>query len=322
MNTGIAAQTGSNAPISRKETRRAKLLRQVKDAKYLIILVLPCVIFYILFKYIPMWGVLISFKKYSPFKGFWGSSWVGLQHFVTFFSGPFWVRTISNTLILSIYSILWGFPLPIIFALILNDVTNVKFKKLVQSVSYMPHFLSTVIVVSLFYMFLSPSTGPVQKVFASMGYDKVDIFAQAKYFRTIYISSGIWQSVGWGAIIYLAALTGIDPTLYESATIDGASKFQQLKYITLPSIAPTIITMLLLRLGSVLGVGFEKAYLLQNDANHAASDVLETYVYRMGISGANYSYGTAIGLLTSVINLIFIIAFNKISKKVSETSLW
>lgn len=322
MNTGIIQKAGSNVPITRKNTKGAKLLRKIVDARFLIMMVLPCIVFYILFKYIPMWGVLISFKKYSTFKGFAGSPWVGLQHFVTFFSGPFWKRTISNTLILSIYSTLWSFPAPIILALILNDVSNLRFKKLVQTVSYMPHFLSTVIVVGLFYMFLSPATGPVQKVLESFGYAKVDLFAQAKYFRTIYIASGIWQSTGWGAIIYLAALSNIDPALYESAVIDGASKFQQLKYITLPSIAPTIITMLLLRLGHVLGVGFEKAFLLQNDANHATSDVLETYVYRMGIAGANYSYGTAIGLLTSVINLILIILFNKVAKKVSETSLW
>lgn len=322
MSTQTAVKAASKAPISRNETRKEKFIRQVKDSKYLIILVLPCIIYYILFKYVPMWGILISFKKYSAFKGFMASPWVGLQNFYMFFNGPFWIRCVSNTVILSIYGMLWGFPAPIILALILNDVQNVRFKKLVQTVSYMPHFLSTVIVVSLFYMFLSPATGPVQKVLASMGFEKIDIFAQAKYFRTIYISSGLWQSTGWGAIIYLAALTGIDPALYESAKIDGASKFQQLKYITLPSIAPTIVTMLLLRLGHVLGVGFEKVYLLQNDANHATSDVLETYVYRMGIAGGNYSYGTAIGLLTSVINLGFIITFNKISKKVSETSLW
>jgi putative aldouronate transport system permease protein len=297
-------------------------LKKLKDGKFLLLLVLPAVVYYILFKYVPMWGILIAFKRYSPFKGFWGSNWVGLQHFKMFFSGPFWWRCVRNTLLLSLYSTLWSFPAPIIFALILNDVQNMKFKKLVQTVSYMPHFLSTVVIIGLLYMFLSPNTGPVQKIMVALGYQKMDIFAQAKYFRTLYIASGIWQSLGWSAIIYLAALTNIDPALYESATIDGANKFQQLKYITLPSIAPTIIIMLLLRLSHILGVGFEKAYLLQNDANHETSDVLETYVYRIGISGANYSYGTAVGLLTSVINLFFLFIFNGISRRVSETSLW
>lgn len=297
-------------------------LKKLKDGKFLLLLVLPAVVYYILFKYVPMWGILIAFKRYSPFKGFWGSNWVGLQHFKMFFSGPFWWRCVRNTLLLSLYSTLWSFPAPIIFALILNDVQNMKFKKLVQTVSYMPHFLSTVVIIGLLYMFLSPNTGPVQKIMVALGYQKMDIFAQAKYFRTLYIASGIWQSLGWSAIIYLAALTNIDPALYESATIDGANKFQQLIYITLPSIAPTIIIMLLLRLSHILGVGFEKAYLLQNDANHETSDVLETYVYRIGISGANYSYGTAVGLLTSVINLFFLFIFNGISRRVSETSLW
>lgn len=322
MKGSIARKSGNSMTIPGRKINEKSLLSKLKDGKYLLIMVLPAVIYYILFKYIPMWGVLISFKRYSPFKGFWGSDWVGLQQFRVFFQSPFWWRCVRNTLILSLYSIVFGFPAPIIFALILNDVKSVRFKKLAQTVSYMPHFLSTVVVVGLFYMFLSPNTGPVQKLIVALGGAKGDFFAQAKYFRTIYITSGIWQSTGWGAIIYLAALTNISPSLYESATIDGANKFQQLRYITIPSIIPTIVIMLLLRLGNILGVGFEKAFLLQNDANHETSDVIETLVYRTGISGGNYSYGTAIGLLTSVINLCFLFVFNSISKKISETSLW
>lgn len=322
MNVSLAKKPKNSGAMPGKKIERNSLLMQLKDGKFLLMMVLPAVVYYILFKYIPMWGVLISFQRYSPFKGFLNSDWVGLKHYYIFFQGPFWVRCVRNTVVLSVYSIFWTFPAPIIFALILNDVRSVRFKKLAQTVSYMPHFLSTVIVVGFFYMFLSPNTGPVQKLIVALGGEKTDLFAQAKYFRTLYIASGIWQSTGWGAIIYLAALTNIDPTLYESATIDGANKFHQLIYITIPSIMPTIIIMLLLRLGHLLGVGFEKAFLLQNDANHETSDVLETFVYRTGISGGNYSYGTAIGLLTSVINLIFLFVFNSISKKVSETSLW
>ena len=322
MKLSMAKKPGKYTIIPGRKIEKNNLLQKLQNGKFLLLMVLPAVVFYILFKYVPMWGVLISFQRYSPFKGFWGSPWVGLQQFEIFFSSPFWWRSVRNTLLLSIYSTLWSFPAPIIFALVLNDVKNYKFKKLAQTVSYMPHFLSTVVVVGLFYMFLSPNTGPVQKLIVAMGGTKSDLFAQAKYFRTLFISSGIWQSTGWGAIIYLAALTNIDPTLYESATIDGANKFQQLIYITLPSIIPTIVIMLLLRLGHILGVGFEKAFLLQNDANHDTSDVLETLVYRTGISGGNYSYGTAIGLLTSVVNLCLLFIFNGISRKISETSLW
>lgn len=319
MKTNLAQKSGKSPGNTLGSNQ---LLKKLKDGKYLLLMVLPAVVFYILFKYIPMWGVLIAFQRYSPFKGFWNSPWVGLKHYEIFFSSPFWWRSVRNTLVLSLQSTLWSFPAPIIFALILNDVKSTRFKKLAQTVSYMPHFLSTMIVVGLFYMFLSPNTGPVQKLIVAMGGVKSDIFAQAKYFRPIYITSGIWQSTGWGAIIYLAALTSIDPALYESATIDGANKFQQLIYITIPSIIPTIVIMLLLRLGHVLGVGFEKAYLLQNDANQETSDVLETLVYRTGLSGGNYSYGTAIGLLTSVVNIILLFFFNAISRKISETSLW
>lgn len=322
MKQSIAKKPGKYTTIPGRKIGKNNLLLKLQDGKYLLLMVLPAVVFYILFKYVPMWGVLISFQRYSPFKGFWGSPWVGLQQFEIFFSSPFWWRSVRNTLLLSLYSTFWSFPAPILFALILNDVKNYKFKKLAQTISYMPHFLSTVVVVGLFYMFLSPNTGPVQKLIVAMGGTKSDLFAQAKYFRTLFISSGIWQSTGWGAIIYLAALTNIDPTLYESATIDGANKFQQLIYITIPSIIPTIVIMLLLRLGHVLGVGFEKAFLLQNDANHDTSDVLETLVYRTGISGGNYSYGTAIGLMTSVVNLCLLFIFNGISRKISETSLW
>ncbi|MDD4297069.1 MAG: ABC transporter permease subunit [Ruminiclostridium sp.] len=322
MKQSMAKKPGKYATPPGRKIEKNNLLLKLQDGKYLLLMVLPAVVFYILFKYVPMWGVLISFQRYSPFKGFWGSPWVGLQQFEIFFSSPFWWRSVRNTLLLSLYSTFWSFPAPIIFALVLNDVKNYKLKKLAQTISYMPHFLSTVVVVGLFYMFLSPNTGPVQKLIVAMGGTKSDLFAQAKYFRTLFISSGIWQSTGWGAIIYLAALTNIDPTLYESATIDGANKYQQLVYITIPSIIPTIVIMLLLRLGHVLGVGFEKAFLLQNDANHDTSDVLETLVYRTGISGGNYSYGTAIGLMTSVVNLILLFIFNGISRKISETSLW
>jgi len=297
-------------------------LKKLKKGKYLFLLVIPAVICMLLFYYLPMWGVLIAFKQYSPFKGFFDSPWVGLKHFRTFFSNPFFYKYFRNTILLSAYSILWGFPAPIIFALILNEVQNIKFKKFVQTVSYMPHFYSTVVVVGLFSMFLSPTSGPINKLLVSMGYQRINFLADAKYFRTIYIASEIWQGLGWSAIIYLAALTNIDPQLYEAAIIDGASRLKQLIYITLPCLAPTIVTMLLLRLGHVMNVGFERAYLLQKPSTYETSDVIQTYIYRTGIESNNFSFASAVGLFNSAVNVIFLVICNKISKYLTETSLW
>ena len=299
-----------------------RFFNKLKDGKYLLLLVLPAVICMLLFYYLPMWGVLISFKQYSPFKGFVDSPWVGLKHFRVFFENPFFYKYFRNTILLSAYSILWGFPAPIVFALILNDVQNIKFKKLVQTVSYMPHFYSTVVVVGLFTMFLSPTSGPINKLIMSLGFNRVSFLADARYFRTIYISSEIWQSLGWGTIIYLAALTNIDPQLYEAAIIDGASKFKRLVYITLPCLAPTIITMLLLRLGQVMNVGFERAYLLQKPSTYETSDIIQTYIYRTGIEGNNFSFASAVGLFNSAINVFFLVTCNKLSQYLTETSLW
>ncbi|HHV95178.1 MAG TPA: sugar ABC transporter permease [Clostridiaceae bacterium] len=305
-----------------KEKKENKFLKKFKRGKYLFLLVIPTVICMLLFYYLPMWGILIAFKQYSPFKGLAGSPWVGLKHFRTFFENPFFFRYFRNTILLSFYSLIWGFPAPIIFALILNDVQNIRFKKLVQTVSYMPHFYSTVVVVGLFTMFLSPTSGPVNKLIQFFGHKPISFLADAKYFRTIYVASEIWQNLGWGAIIYLAALTNIDPQLYEAAIIDGASKFKRLIYVTLPCLAPTIITMLLLRLGHIMNVGFERAYLLQKPSTYETSDIIQTYIYRTGIESNNFSFASAVGLFNSVINVIFLVGCNKLSQYLTETSLW
>jgi putative aldouronate transport system permease protein len=229
---------------------------------------------------------------------------------------------LSNTFLLGLYSLLWGFPFPLIFALILNEVRNRKFKKIVQTISYLPHFLSTVVVVGLIQLFLSPTFGFVNQIIERMGFEKIVFLQKASFFRTIYISSDIWQGLGWNAIIYMAALSNIDPNLYEASMIDGTGRFKKLIYITLPSISPTIITLLLLSMGTILSVGFEKTYLLQNPAILSKADVIQTYVWRQGLQRGNFSYGTAVGLFNSVINLFFLVISNSLARKFSETSLW
>ncbi|MBR5542933.1 MAG: sugar ABC transporter permease [Oscillospiraceae bacterium] len=286
------------------------------------ILVLPAVICLALFYYFPMYGLIIAFKDYKPFIGLLNSEWIGFDNFVRFFNYKYCWRIIKNTFLLATYNLLWNFPMPIIFALILNETKNMRFKKTVQTVSYMPHFYSTVVVVGLLTMLLSPNGGLLTRMFASIGIDASNVLYDSRWFRTLYIASGMWQSTGWSAIIYLAALTNVDPQLYEAATVDGAGKMRCLWNITLPSIAPTIITMLLLNMGSIFSVGFEKVFLLQTPSTYETSEVIATYTYMQGLRYTNYSYGAAVGLFNSIVCFILVIISNYISKTVSETSLW
>ncbi len=312
----------SQRPGSIKEIKRTNFSKRLYNNRFLLLLFLPCFLYYVIFKYVPMWGLLISFKDYKPFLGFSASNWVGLKYYYEFFSSPDALILIKNTLLLGLYSLVWGFPAPIIFALILNEVKNLKMKKFVQTVSYMPHFLSVVVVSGMIISFLSPIRGIVNNMIGAMGCEPINFLSKASYFRTIYVASDIWQQLGWGAIIYLAALAGIDPQLYEAAEIDGANKFKQLINITLPAIAPTITIMLLLRTGGILEVGFEKVMLLYNPAIYDTADVISTYVYRQGIISGNMSYAAAIGLFNSLINLCLLVSSNIISKRVNKTSLW
>lgn len=304
------------------EKKQSRLYKKFHVSRYLLIMLLPALLYFILFAYVPMWGVLIAFKNYKLFIGFGGSEWVGLKYFRLFFSSSDMFNILRNTFLLGSYSILWGFPFPLVFALILNEVKNLRYKKFVQTVSYMPYFLSTVVVVGLVQLFLSPTYGIINQIIERLGYEKVVFLQNASYFRTIFISSGIWQHMGWDAIVYIAALSNIDPNLYEAAMIDGANRFKRLVHITLPCISATIITLLLLRMGSVVNVSFEKVFLLQNEAIYSISDVIQTYVWRQGLQAGNFSYGTAVGLFNSVVNLIFLIASNFLAKRFSETSLW
>lgn len=297
-------------------------LRKFRDSRILLLMVLPAVLFYIFFEYKPMWGVLIAFKQYSIYKGFSASPWVGFKYFSLFFSTPDAMVVIKNTILLSVYSLVWGFPIPIIFALMLNEIQSVRAKKLVQTVSYMPHFISTVVVCSMVTMFLNPSTGVINNFLDYIGYERVYFLSKDYYFRTIYIASGIWKETGFSSIIYLAAIAGIDPQLFESATLDGAGKLKQIVHITIPCIVPTITILFLLNMGSVMNVGFDKAFLLQMPATYSTSDVISTYIYRSGINKGNFSYATAIGFFNSAINIVFLLLANTIAKRVGETSLW
>ncbi|MBD5093051.1 MAG: sugar ABC transporter permease [Subdoligranulum sp.] len=295
--------------------------RLYKD-RYLLLLFLPCLVYYIMFKYVPMWGVLISFKDFKPFIGFAGSKWVGWKHYINFFSNPDARRVIRNTLLLGIYSLVWCFPFPIIFALALNEVTRTKFKKFVQTVSYMPHFLSAVVVCGMIVNFLSPIRGIINIMIKACGGEFINFMSISGWFRTIYVASEIWQSMGWGAIIYLAAISNVDPQYYEAAKLDGASRLRQIWSITLPCIAPTVTTMLILRVGSVLEVGLEKVLLLYSPAIYETADVISTYVYRQGLISGNMSYASAVGLFSAVVNLILLVSANYVSKKFSETGLF
>lgn len=288
----------------------------------LYLFVVPALIYLLLYCYYPMYGVQIAFKNFRVTKGIAGSEWVGLEHFRKFFSNPSCRALIKNTLVISLYSLVVGFPLPIIFALTLNEVAPGRYKKLVQTVSYAPHFISTVVMVSMLTMFLNADNGIFNKIVETLGGSRVDYMSKANLFPTVYVLSGVWQSLGWSSVIYLSALSGIDTGLHEAAMIDGASRLQRIWHINLTGILPTITIMLILQVGNLMTVGFEKAFLMQNPLNLETSEIISTFVYKMGLNYRQYSYSTAIGLFNSVINMILLVSVNTIAGRLSETSLW
>ena len=313
--------------LAKKETGNLKLklnktLKHIKRDRQLLIIFLPCIVFYVVFRYIPMYGVTIAFKKYNIYQGILKSPWVGTKYFKQFFSSPdFWLL-FKNTLLLGLYTLLWTFPFPIIFALLLNEVKNQKFKKTVQTVSYLPAFLSIVVICSMVLDFLSPNNGIINNLLAALGFEKKYFIIKPEWFRTIYVTSEIWANLGSGAIIYLAALAGVDPALYEAAKVDGCTRFKSMIHITLPSIMPTIMTMFIIQSGNMFRIGYEKVLLLYNPATYSVADVFSTYVYRKGIVESNYSYATAVGLFESVIALIILTLTNRLSRKLTDSSLW
>lgn len=293
----------------------------IKRSRPLYLLMLPSIILFILFTYYPMYGVIIAFKNFKPAQGIWGSAWVGLANFKQFFNSyQFW-PTIRNTLVISLYTILVTFPLPIAVALLCNQMKALKFKKFFQVSTYLPHFISTVVMCGMIILFLSPSTGIIAKLVGLLGFKLPNLMGMAKAFPHIYVWTEVWQHVGWDSILYIATLSSVDPTLYEAATMDGASKWDKMIHIDVPSLIPTAIIMFILRMGSVMSVGFEKAYLLQNTLNSSTSEIISTYVYKMGLVSNQYSLSSAIGLFNNLINLVLLIAVNQISKKISDTSL-
>lgn len=300
---------------------KQSFLAGVKESKALYLLMLPSVIIFLLFTYYPMYGVIIAFKNFTPADGIFGSEWVGLQNFIQYFNSYQFGLTIRNTIVISLYTILVTFPLPIVLALMCNQIRAKKFKKFFQVSTYLPHFISTVVMCGMLILFLSPSTGIISKLVGLFGFQLPNLMGSAAAFPHIYVWSEAWQHVGWDSILYIATLSSVDPSLYEAATMDGAGKWKKMLHVDVPALMPTVTIMLILRMGSVMSVGFEKVYLLQNTLNSSTSEIISTYVYKMGLISNQYSLSSAIGLFNNVINLALLLLVNAISKKISDTSL-
>lgn len=304
--------------------RKITFWNYFKKNKSLYLMLIPGILNLALFKYLPMWGIIISFQHFHPAMGVLGSRWVGVQHFVDFFTDPYFFRIIRNTFLLGFWVILFSFPAPIVFALLLNELRHMTFKRITQTISYMPFFLSIVVIIGLVRDMTTTTDGIVNYAIAALGGEKIHFFMRPEWFRPLYVISGIWQGVGFGSIIYLAAIAGINPELYESAIIDGANRLSQVWHITLPSILPTIMILMILRVGAILSTDFQKILLMYSPFTYETADVIATYIYRVGIEsvGSNFSYAAAIGLFQAVISLIFLVATNKIAKTLSDYSLW
>jgi putative aldouronate transport system permease protein len=304
-----------------KKANRAHMWKMIKKNRVVYLMILPVIIYYILFHYKPMYGLIIAFMDYKPRKGILGSEWVGLKHFKDFFGGYYFWRLLRNTLKLSLATLLIGFPIPIVLALLINELTNKKFSKMVQTITYMPHFVSMVVMCAMIRQFVA-SNGFITTFANNFGYDGSNMLSKPGLWIPIYVISNVWQGAGWGSIVYLAALTGIDSSLYEAAKVDGANRWKQTVHVTFPCLLPTIVVMLIMRVGQIMGVGYEKTILLYNEGIYEVADIISTYVYRMGMISKEYSFSTAVGLFNSVINFALVIVANQISKKTTETSLW
>lgn len=323
--TAAKRETESNMLIRQKSQKRPFLIRLGKDIKrhYLLyLLILPVAVWYIIFAYVPMAGLQLAFKDYFMREGIWGSPFIGLQNFTRFFSAYNFKNLIWNTISLNIYSLLVGFPIPIIFALLLNYLRQHRLKKTLQMASYAPHFISTVVVCGMISIFMHPDTGVFNMIRALFGLDSIPFLSRPAYFKSIYVWSGVWQGMGWSSIIYISALTGVDYQLHEAAVVEGASKIKRIWHVDLPCIKPTIVMLLILQMGQIMSVGFEKVFLLQNELNFSASDVIATYTYRVGLINNDYGYSTAVGLFNSTINLFTVISVNFLAKKITSESLW
>ena len=307
---------------AKKESFGARLLKNMRKNWILYLMITPALLYYIIFSYVPMYGVLLAFKDYKIKLGILGSPWVGFEHFQRFFSAYNFKRLLMNTVGLSVYGMIAGFPIPIIFALMLNYLRHHKLKKAVQMVSYAPYFISTVVICGMISIFMSQDSGIFNVIRGFFGMEPVDFLAKPEWFKHIYVWSGIWQGMGWSSIIYISALAGVDYEMHEAAIVDGATKIQRMIHIDLPSIKPTILMLFILQMGGLLGVGFEKVYLLQNSLNRSAASVISTYVYEVGLVNSDYGYSTAVGLFNSVISLVLVVTANQLSKKFAGESLF
>ncbi|MEE6716863.1 ABC transporter permease subunit [Schleiferilactobacillus harbinensis] len=312
------------SPPQKKKKRRARLFdpKRLKKNWELYVLIIPTFLSFLVFSYIPMYGVLIAFKDYVPVLGIWDSPWVGFKYFQQFFSSYYFWDLIRNTIGIQVYGLVVGFPLPIILALALNEMKDGFWKKFSQTVTYAPNFISVVVMGGMIIAFLDPSTGIINHVIQALGIKPIAFMSDPKWFKTVYVLSGVWQGTGWGSVIYLAALAGVDPALHEAAIVDGASRIQRIWHINLPAIVPTMVILLIMNVGSLFSMGYEKILLLQNPLNLSSSNVIATFVYKQGLLDGQYSYAAAVGLFNSAINAILLIIVNKIAQKVSDTSLW
>ena len=320
-----SARSGAAMASDKRALRkrgRAFRLNSVKRRWQLFLFLLIPVVWVIIFNYVPMIGVQIAFRKYKIRDGIWGSKWVGLAYFVKFFNSYQFQRVLINTMRVSLYSLVAGFPLPIVLALCMNALTNQRYKKFVQTLTYIPHFISTVVLVGMLSMFFSTTTGFVNTAIAALGFNKIHFFGEPQYFRHLYVWSGVWQNMGWSAVIYIATLSGVDPQQHEAARIDGATILQRMWHIDLPALAPTIVILLIMQAGSIMSVGYEKVYLMQNSTNITTSEVISTYTYKIGLENAQFSYSAAIGLFNNVINFIMLVVVNTLTKKLSGMALW
>lgn len=300
---------------------RNRTLKKIFRQRTLLAMLLPAFLLTLIFHYLPIGGIVIAFKRYSVGKGIWGSKWVGLKWFIQFLEDPYAGRLIGNTLMLGLLNILIMFPAPIILALLFNELGNQRFKRVAQSISYIPHFISTIIIVGMMKTFMS-SNGMINNLIAALGGERIIFFAEPEWFRALYVGSGIWQGLGWGTIIYLAALAGVSPELYEAATIDGANRWHKVIYVTIPAIMPTVITLFILGIPGLINVDTQKILLMQSPQTYATSDVIGTYVYREGIESANYSYSAAIDLMLGCASFVLMFVTNAVSRRISENSLW
>ena len=310
------------SPSLSKRSWKTRLVKALKRDKFLLLMFLPIVVYYVVFSYVPMTGAIVAFKQFKPGHGIYGGDWVGLKWFIQFFKSPFAFRTVRNTVLISIYSILFGFPLPILFAICVTEIRSSKVRRVVQTVSYLPHFISTVVLVGMINNFFSMNHGLVNDLIVRMGGEPVNFLINPAWFRTLYVGSGVWQNFGFNSIIYIAAITGIDPSLYEAGKIDGITKFQEMVYITIPMISQTIVMLFIMQLGGIMSVGFEKVFLMYSPAIYETADVVSTYVYRKGIESNNYGFGSAVGLFNSVINFAFVFIANQVCRKLTDSSLW